>query len=744
MCCQVPNKDEQDKTKVLYDLEDLMKEEETNQIYEMENPSTSNTKVETLEESLNSDFFTKPESKEEKNKNGKKKGPNKIKIWWQKRSKKQKIAIITGLVIFVIALAIGIFFLVKSFKKEEVILPPVDVIVEEENYRYENGNLIFLNANKESIGSYTCKNQNEELCFVSYYSTEDNFDVEKKIYENGSPLKTRTSIIAGNYVFINDNPRKEDTIITLYDIKAQETKDVYQLVKKIGKNENSVILKNTDSKYGILNFTETESAIKLEFNYDYLGFIDNDKNLYVSTENGRTMLLDETGKTISKAINGSIKNANSNYIKVMQDTGVYEVYNYNAQNIFGETFEYVELMDDYAVLVKDSKMYLKFYDKNKLNEEGIPLYNKEYVKTNIYDEDNKLKETKVSFEIEETNNTITLTIFNENDSTNQTINKAEGTLSKTLKNINYLDGKLYIYKDRDKTELLGSYTCANKNKISGDTTTLSNCKLASDTIFEDNDYEIPGTPGVIPVFNERFIFISDNPDLVNDTSKTIVLYDLKKASNLGKYASVNTYSYTGTEEITFTSTNNLQVVAKNQSGKFGVIKIGVSEIAGHIGFNFSEMELLRDYYVAKDANGYLLLNKTNGSSVTSAIPYKIRNYNEKYVKVINNGKYYIYAYNGGQLTNKDFKYIELYDKFYAGVDSNNQLGLYEYSKDNNPKSFLKTENGTIPLTLNKYYGNGTLAFKINVTGNNYEVLVGNENGMYESKATGVLEMKEGN
>ena len=111
-------------------------------------------------------------------------------------------------------------------------------------------------------------------------------------------------------------------------------------------------------------------------------------------------------------------------------------------------------------------------------------------------------------------------------------------------------------------------------------------------MFEDNDYEIPGSIGVIPVLNERFIFISDNPDLVNDSNKTIVLYDLKKGSSLGKYREVNTYSYTGTDEITFSTVNELKVVAKNQSGNFGVIKIGLSEVSGHISFNYSEMEII--------------------------------------------------------------------------------------------------------------------------------------------------------
>ena len=114
----MPNNEEQDKTKVLYDLEDLARmEEEKNRIFEMEQAPKEETPIEILEERPDMEFFMKPPEEEPKNKKGKKKGPNKIKVWWQKRTKKQKILLITGLVIFIIALAVGIFFLIGSFKK---------------------------------------------------------------------------------------------------------------------------------------------------------------------------------------------------------------------------------------------------------------------------------------------------------------------------------------------------------------------------------------------------------------------------------------------------------------------------------------------------------------------------------------------------------------------------------------------------------------------------------------------------
>lgn len=698
---------ELEKTKELEELSDL-----NNQIVEV-NENVENTHEEIKEEKPAEEFFTKPTKVKLK---------DKIMAWWKKRTKKQKILIISGAVLFFILLIVGIIFLVRALTKKPEVEPPKEVIVQEENYRYENGVLIFLNKNKEEIGRYTCENQNEELCFVSYYSTEDDFDVEKKVYVDNSPIKTRSAIIEETYVFINDNPRKEEEKVKLYDMKEQVDKGTYALIKKV--SDAKLIAKNENNLYGVIEIANNEILTKLEFTYDYLAFTPNEKNAYISTQSGRNFVMDETGKNLSKAITGTIKNLNGNYVKVKLDSGKYEVYNYNNQNVLNESFDYVELYSDYAVLINDTKMYLKFYDKNKLNEAAIELSNKDYVKTSIYDEENTLKETKESFSIEENNEMLTINILNNTDSKTIMVNKAEGNLNKTLRNMNYFDGKLYIYSNTEKTNLLGSYTCSNKNNVGSGVTSLKNCMLATDTIFEDNDYEVPGSVGAIPVFNERFIFISDNPDLVNETNKTIVLYDLKKNTSLGKYRNVNTYSYTGTNDITFSTVTDLQVVAENQSGNFGVIKLNLSEVAGHIGFNYSSMERLRDYYVAKGPHGYLLVSKSNGSESSSAIQYKIRNYNKDYVKVKrDDGKYYIYKIQdmqGKSLNENGYDYIELYDNFFAGVNSNNQLGVFTYD---NPKTNIISGGELIPLTSKNYYGNGTLAFKINGT----SILVNNNN-----------------
>lgn len=719
----MPNED--DKTKPLYDLEELSS---NNQIFEME------SKTEVYKNPLGEPPEMKPLEKPKKEKLG-----DRIKNWWKKLSKKQKGFFIGGLVLFLILIGVGLFFLFKSFKKEETPIKPPDVIVQEENYRYENGKLVFLNANKEEIGSYTCQNANENLCFVAYYSNEDEFDVARKIYQDQSKIKVRSGIINEKYVFVSDNPRETDTTLVLYDMKEEKTEETYTLVKNVASNKNLYILKNTEGLYGILDFSGEAPTSKMDFKWSYLGYVENPNQYFVASEGLHQLLLKEDGSSVSTPLQGKIKNLNGSYVKLVNAEGKYDVFDFKGKKVFDDSFQYVELFEEYVGLVLDGKLHLRYYDKNKMNEEGIELKTNQFVKESIYDDENQLIETKEAFSLEEHNHLITVHV----GEAATTINKLEGELSKRLKFVNYFDGKLYFYSDQDKKEFLGTYICSNKNNVKSGDQTLGNCSIASDTIFEENDFEIPGKTGKIPIFNERFVFINDNPDLVNEDNKTIVLYDLKKNTQLGKYMEVATYSYTGTDEITFRTVNDLQVVAKNKSGKYGVIKIGLSEVSGQINFNYNEIESLNEYYVAKDATGYLLLKKKDGSGVTSAIPYKIRNYNEKnkIVKIKNNDKYFLRDFQGKEITLEEkngYAYIELYDEFFAAVDSNNTLKLFTYDK---PKNNL-IKDKPIQLTSKNYYGNGTLAFKISVNALEYEIFVGTSDNNYKSEYKGQFEKEE--
>ncbi|MEG1150405.1 MAG: hypothetical protein RSE17_03860, partial [Bacilli bacterium] len=76
---------------------------------------------------------------------------------WSKFSKKKKIIIIS-IIVFLILLISGVLLYIFVFKKDEVIEEKPNVIVEKDNYRYENGTLVLLDNDKE-IGTYECKNK---------------------------------------------------------------------------------------------------------------------------------------------------------------------------------------------------------------------------------------------------------------------------------------------------------------------------------------------------------------------------------------------------------------------------------------------------------------------------------------------------------------------------------------------------------------------------------------------------------
>ena len=224
----------------------------------------------------NPDLADEVKNKENNNKKKNKKENvfKRLKKWWSKQPKKKKILIISGIIILLIAIAISVFFLIKNLEKDEVVKEKdKDVIVQLDNYRYENGTLVFLNEDEEEIGTYKCENKDEQLCFISNYSNEDVFDVTKNVYEDGSFVIERIPIIDDTFVFINDNENVEDEIIKLYNIKEEKVTDTYLLVKKADKTANSFIAKNSEDSYGILSFDESGVKEELSFTYDYLGYV---------------------------------------------------------------------------------------------------------------------------------------------------------------------------------------------------------------------------------------------------------------------------------------------------------------------------------------------------------------------------------------------------------------------------------------------------------------------------------------
>ena len=74
----------------------------------------------------------------------------------------------------------------------------------------------------------------------------------------------------------------------------------------------------------------------------------------------------------------------------------------------------------------------------------------------------------------------------------------------------------------------------------------------------------------------------------------------------------------------------------------------------------------------------------------------------------------------------------MYNNFYVTV-KNNHLELYKY--DDNKTNLLETA-GLPTLNLTKYYGKGTLAFKISENGSRFTIKFGDKNDTYKDVYNG--------
>ena len=144
------NLSKKEDTKELNTLSDLALESLENMANEYQNEFDEHMKDSDLI------FKTEVETKEEMKKDEppkKKKPLDKLKDWWKSLDKKKKIifSIITLLIVLLI-IGIIVFF---AFKKDDSSsLTNPDVILEKDNYRYENGTLILLDKDGKELGKY--------------------------------------------------------------------------------------------------------------------------------------------------------------------------------------------------------------------------------------------------------------------------------------------------------------------------------------------------------------------------------------------------------------------------------------------------------------------------------------------------------------------------------------------------------------------------------------------------------------
>lgn len=656
-------------------LNEIKKNEEENkdknEIVEIdENEEITNTQYDMPEVTDTED------GKKKKKKEKKVKGPSK----WSQLTKKQKIIIIMfGVIILLIIVGVLLWFLVfKKDDKEENKKPeePV-VIVEKDNYRYEDGWLVFLGENDEELGQYECSNKDEELCYVAYYSNEDEFDVSKNVYENGIPVDFRSDIILDNYVFVYDNTVVEDGNVKLYNIESEEVMDEYELVKEV--SEDKVIVKNLESNYGTLVFSTDGVDNLIDFDYDYLGYIQ-DSDAIVGANNKNYILIDLEGKEVSKNIPGEIKNFNGSNISVKID-GDYYIYNYQGVRQSEEEYDYIRFVDAYIIAVDNKRLFVFDNEVDPMTMEGIRINSNKYNTELIFNDELVQIGKEEAFDAYVNGNTLRL----EWDEEYYDVNLNEGKFNKTQEYYSYFQGKLYFYKDAEKTEVLGSYACNYANDVTDTTTDLTNCFIAKESnIFKEEDNP---NLGYLPIYNERFVFIADTSR--PGANDNIILYDLKNNKKLATYKEVDAKYYNNENKINFVETAGTVVLAKNTSDSYGLVNIESSSVTGIIAFKDSDGNTNTK---ASGLNGNILMQRsdetyhlydTKGKEITENITTKneIVDYKGDYILVKSSDNYLIYDLDGS-IVSSEYKYIAMEEKYYITVDSSNKVGIYSFAAGN--------------------------------------------------------------
>lgn len=590
-----------------------------------------------------------------------------FKKWWSGLSKIKKfvICLITFLVIVLIVLLILVLTKGDSKKSKEK-LP--DVVVEEENYTYKNGTLIFTNNAKEKIGSYECKNKDEKKCYVAYRSNEDNFSGEVYLNQDGSKLETRSSVVFDNYVFIVDNKKGSNDDIILYSLKSKAIVDKYKLVKQSQINKKIAILKDKDDKYGVLDLEDDSPKTLINFVYNYAGVVNNEMaNKYiVLSKNGKNYVTDFNENLLSSGFTDEIVDYNDEFIVTKSIDNIYKIYNYEGTELTPNNYLYIKIMQNYYAALLDNGLIVYDKDGTKYNEMPIGLTSTNYDRTYVFDANKQVISNDVAFEMEVNEEYVSITRGKAND----LLSITDAIANKDRAYISYFNGILYFYGDAAKTNLLGKYTCKNKNTVG----TLDHCMVASSVNISKNDLTYDVQSGVIGILNNRFVFINDTAI----GTPSIYLYDLSVSKKLGPYSEVEIVGLIG-PSVDLKTTDGAYIIAKNSKNQYGLLKVNATSVDFILNFEYSLIEKSGDNYIAQKSNDKFVIVGKDGKELSKEIDGKIMSYNDKYITAKNTNGYVLYDYNGTRLDNKAYTFIKLDKYFYVAIVNNNRLEVHEYS-----------------------------------------------------------------
>ena len=729
------NRDLED-TRALNELNELKENQENTMVFEPVNES---------QEDLYNDLVSNEDTKEFSNNNvieeqkqdikeEPKEKPNKLIDKWRNLSKKKKIIIISIIILLIVLIGIGIFLLTKKSDKDNTSIKD-DIIIEKDNYIYQNGVLKLLNSDGKEVGEYECQNKDDKLCYVAYLSNEeDPFEVASKVYEDGTIIKSRAPIYFDKYAFIYDQTDNHSDTVYFYDIENKNVIDEYNGIKAYSNSENHLVLKNKNDEYGLVEINESGLRELIGYNFSYLG-INNVGSKVVGKNNQGYIILTIDGKGVTKYLPNEIVNFNDSLI-VAKSFGKYMLYNYEGNELISNV-DYIRLINkDYVAIVNDKLLYIRDTENNKYNEDGIQLNNDKYIAVNTFDKDNKLIKTEEAFSIELNNEIVNITI----DNNKILLDLKDGINSKYNQYYSYFDGKLYFYSDEAKTNVIGTYKC--NNKIDNYSDNVKNCDVALSTNLSDT-YKNPASESEsrkTSLYNNKYIFIYDSKTLANEDNVEIKFYDITQNKVLGTYSLVDAES---DHKYTFLENNDIEIIAKSKKEeKYGVIRIDKDGATVKHKFEYNHIERLSGYYYFigenNDEKWNIISDKDNSDIEFKGKIMIMEHVGKKGYAVIQDEgdevRLYPYEKNAKPINDKSFKYIVLFDDVYAGLDNKKKLWIYKYDS-NTPIN----ENGIRLEYTDNYYAMNDKPFKLNISSDKVKVSILEKNGKYEDDDTYSLE-----
>lgn len=173
---------------------------------------------------------------------------------------------------------------------------------------YKNGYLWFYDDKGMFLSKYKCES---DSCYLSKGEIDDEtYGINYP--KNGTDEFIK--IINHHYAFIDDNKQ-----IKFYDITKGNTLTTYLSAKNYNTTleNNRIILKNAQGKWGVIGFSEVIDAV-LPFEYDFIGLVDNGENIntksFVVLKDNKWKIVTDTNESTSGEFDNPIVDFNSRYI----------------------------------------------------------------------------------------------------------------------------------------------------------------------------------------------------------------------------------------------------------------------------------------------------------------------------------------------------------------------------------------------------------------------------------------------